>query len=75
MGTLATPPSSGQRKPLKLKVVIEGLQFLAVLSEASPKDPRIPDLVKTLKEDVIEALAAIHSGDDVGKSKVPDDEA
>lgn len=71
MGTPAVG-AGGQRKPLKLRVVIEGLQFVAVLSEASPNDPRIPDLVKTLKEDVIEALAAIHSGDD-SKSKFPDE--
>ena len=58
-------PKPSKRKPVSLQVCIDQLQLIQSLSEESPKDPRIPQLVADAKADVLEALDRIRKGDDL----------
>jgi heat shock protein HspQ len=58
---------------LDLQTVISELQFLLDLSQDRPEDPRIKQLVKDARRDVLDALAAIEKGDDQGSQRNPDE--
>jgi hypothetical protein len=69
MATRTSKPA--KRKPVSLQVVISELQLILDLSDESPKDPRLPQLVADAREDVLEALRKIHKGDDLPDEKSP----
>ncbi len=64
------PPttSSPKRPSVNLQVCIDELRLIQSLSEKNKKDPRLGELVKNAKEDILDVLSKIHSGDDTGKS-------
>jgi len=67
-----TPKPSRRPKSVSLQVCIDELQLILSLSDESPKDPRLPALVASAKDDVLDALSKIHKGDDTGKNQNPD---
>ena len=61
MATRAT----NNRKPVKLTVVIDELTLIDSLSDDNPKDPRLAQLVKDVKEDFALAMKKFPGGDDL----------
>ena len=73
---MATRTSKAESAPVKrrsvsLQVCIDELQLILSLSDESPKDPRLPQLVADARADILEALAKIHKGEDLPEEKVP----
>jgi hypothetical protein len=61
----ASKPTASKRKPVSLTVVIDELQLILDLSNESPKDPRLAQLVADVKQDFAQALSKFSSGDEL----------
>ena len=69
--TKSAKPTTSKRKAVSLQICIDELQLILDLSDESPQDPRLPRLVADAREDILEALAGIHKGDDLPPVKNP----
>jgi hypothetical protein len=68
---MATRATKDNRKSVSLTVVIDELQLILDLSAESPKDPRLAQLVKDVKEDFARALKKFPGGDELPDVKNP----